>query len=185
MGRTTPSSSLFLTSLHSHHYKHRSVALNITSGRDNTFCPVDSGSASSGMSSTELTGLIVPIVCVALITILVVYCYYKRRMKQTVEKAKDLMEAQEVRHEQALEMNTLELPSTRSQLVFDLPTSDNDDGGGGISESQKLKKQNELLQKELKRRKQLEERAQLKTDGDGTSNISRHTSLQFDETDEL
>merc|ERR1712146_618384 len=91
------------------------AVLNVTSSRDDTFCPVPDGANSSGLTDAELTGLIIPIVVVAFLLILCVYCYYKRRMSQTVKKA------QEVRHEQEVKMEQLELPSTRSQLVFDLP----------------------------------------------------------------
>ena len=137
------------------------AVLNVTSSRDDTFCPVPDGSSSSGLTDAEMTGLIIPIIVVAFLLILCVYCYYKRRMTQTVKKAKDLMEAQEVRHEQETKMEQLELPSTRSQLVFDLPVDSLDSSSD--SEKERLRRENAALSKELKKRKYSIERNELKS----------------------
>ena len=144
------------------------AVLNVTSSRDDTFCPVPDGSSSSGLTDAEMTGLIIPIIVVAFLLILCVYCYYKRRMTQTVKKAKDLMEAQEVRHEQETKMEQLELPSTRSQLVFDLPVDSLDSSSD--SEKERLRRENAALSKELKKRKYSIERNELKS-SNGNVNI--------------
>ena len=156
------------------------AALNVTSSRDDTFCPVPDGANSSGLTDAELTGLIIPIVVVAFLLILCVYCYYKRRMSQTVKKAKDLMEAQEVRHEQEVKMEQLELPSTRSQLVFDLPVDSLDSNSD--TEKERLRRENAALSRELKKRKYSIERNELKSK-DGNLNVStgRTKSQGFDE----
>ena len=73
-------------------------------------------------------------------------------MSQTVKRAKDLMEAQEVRLEQETKMDQLELPSTRSQLVFDLPGIDSLDGSNGDAEKERLRRENAALSQELKKR---------------------------------
>jgi C4-dicarboxylate-specific signal transduction histidine kinase len=139
------------------------ATLNVTSSRDDLVCPLESGSESSGLTSAELTGLVIPIVAVALLIILGTYCYYKRKIRRTKQKAKDMMEAQEVRHDQETRMEQLELPSTHSQLVFDLPVSDS--LGDNDAENERLRKQNEALAKELKKHKQVEERLRYRQSG--------------------
>lgn len=138
--------------------------LNVTSSRDTSVCPLPDDSKSSGLTDAELTGLVIPIVIVAILVILAVYCYYKRRMSQTVKRAKDLMEAQEVRHEQETKMDQLELPSTRSQLVFDLPGIDSLDGSNGDAEKERLRRENAALSQELKKRKYSNERSEFRSE---------------------
>ena len=140
------------------------TTLNVTSTRDTSVCPLPDDSKSSGLTDAELTGLVIPIVIVAILVILAVYCYYKRRMSQTVKRAKDLMEAQEVRHEQETKMDQLELPSTRSQLVFDLPGIDSLDGSNGDAEKERLRRENAALSQELKKRKYSNERSEFRSE---------------------
>lgn len=155
------------------------ASLTVLPSRDEVFCP-ESLSSSAGMSTGDIVSIVVPVLIGAVLVVVAVVLYYKYRIRHTKKKAKDLMVAQEIRHEQDMSAKDLELPETNSKLVFDLPGTEDEDGAM-MSQVKTLEKQKRAMSREIARLKKKNETGSLKISKQGS--VHRDVSVTFSEKD--
>eukprot|EP00940_MAST-03C_sp_MAST-3C-sp2_P002663 g2663.t1 len=157
------------------------INIELTEDRDESFCPEDS--AASNSSGDDVGMIVGPIAAFLFVVVVAVVIYYKFKIRNTREKARDMMVKQEIRHNQENSMNNLELPTTGNQLVCNIPGGDDSDNGSDRTDVKSLKLQNERLQRELAKEKKMRAAAELRHASLTLKSESRRFETAFSSSD--